>query len=188
MKYYIFQHNWKFNLLKQEEPLWAYSGKFLNFGGEVEDIPKVTLTFKSKKLPDSIPNVNNCLIFNKKLIEELVAIDRIQFFDIDIQDHAGTLISDEYRCLNILIEAKDVIDFENSKFIWSDIYEGQTEEDRYIMSVLDLRFDYSKINNEPFFAIKHIESLIAFREDLAENIIRKKYTGLEFYPAEGYGS
>lgn len=59
MQYYIFRHDWDWDLLKSEEPFEPYQGKPINLGKELEAFPKVALTFKSKKLPDAIPNVNN---------------------------------------------------------------------------------------------------------------------------------
>lgn len=189
MQYYIFQHDWELNLLKSEEPFEPYSGKPLNFGKELENFPKVTLSFKSNVLPDAIPNVNNYIIFNQNIIALLkeAGVDYIQYFDVDVANKAGEVTSDDYKCLNIL-KIVDAIDFENSKLKWTDLDEGETEEDRFILGVLELRLNYSNIGNLPLFRLKGLENLLVFREDVAQKIVNKRYTGLEFYPAEGYSS
>lgn len=190
MNYYIFKHDWDFDLLKSEEPFDPYSGKPINFGRELLDnFPKITLSFKSKQLPDSIPNFNGYIVFNQKIISELkeVGVDYIQYFDVDVENKAGEVVSDDYKCLNIL-KVVDAIDFENSNLKWFDLEEGETEEDRSILGVLDLRLNYSAINNLPLFRLKGLETLLVFREDIAQSIVNKEYEGLTFYPAEGYYS
>ena len=189
MKYYIFRHDWDLDLLKSEEPFSPYRGKPINFGKRLENFPKISLSFKSKQLPDSIPNVNNYIVFNQNIISLLrdAHVDSIQYFDVDVEDKVGEVVSENYKCLNIL-KVIDGIDFENSKLKWTDLSEGETEEDRFILGVLDLRLNYSKIDNEPLFRLKGLENLLIFREDLAQSIVNNKYTGLEFYPVEGYSS
>jgi|GEM_PF-2359443 len=189
MKYYIFRHDWDWDLLKSEEPFEPYSGKPINFGKKLETFPKVSLSFKSKLLPDSIPNVNNYIVFNQNIISLLKekGVDYIQYFDVDVENKEGKIVSDNYKCLNIL-KIVDAIDFENSKLKWSDLDEGETEEDRFILGVLDLRLDYSNIDNLPLFRLKGLENMLVFREDLAQIITDRRYTGLEFYQADGYYS
>lgn len=190
MNYYIFKHDWDFDLLKSEEPFDPYSGKPINFGRELLDnFPKITLSFKSKQLPDSIPNFNGYIVFNQKIISELkeAGVDYIQYFDVDVENKAGEVVSDDYKCLNIL-KVVDAIDFENSNLKWTDLEKGETEEDRSILGVLDLRLNYSAIDNLPLFRLKGLETFLVFREDVAENIVNKGYEGLAFYPAEGYYS
>ncbi len=188
MNYYILRHDWELNLLKSENPLWIYAGKPLNFGGQLGAFPKIRLKFGSNELPDSIPNVNGCIIFNQKIISILkeAGADYIQYFRVDVEDSDGTIVSDDYKCLNI-IKTIDAIDLENSKLDWSDVYGDQTQEDRYIMGIRDLRLDYSKVNNEPLFVLKRAEHPLVFREDVAQAIVNEHCTGLEFYPVEGYG-
>lgn len=189
MNYYIFRHDWELDLLKSEEPFDPYSGKPINLGGEFDSFPKITLSFNSKQLPDSIPNVNGYIVFNQQIITELkeAGADYIQYFDVDVENKAGAVVSDDYKCLNIL-KIVDAIDFENSNLKWTDLDEGETEEDRFILGVLDLRLNYAAIDNLPLFLLKGLETLLVFREDVAQNIVNKGYEGLAFYPAEGYYS
>lgn len=106
---------------------------------------------------------------------------------MDVANKAGEVTSDDYKCLNIL-KIVDAIDFEKSDLKWIDLEEGKTEEDRFILGVLDLRLHYTNVGDLPLFILKGLENLLVFREDIAQEIVNKRYTGLEFYPAEGYGS
>lgn len=189
MKYYIFRHDWNLDLLKNEDPFSPYRGKPINFGKILDNFSPINLSFKSKELPDSIPNVNNYIVFNQNIISLLIEadVDYIQYFDVNIENKEGEIVVDNYKCLNIL-KVIDAIDFENSKLKWTDLNEGETEEDRFILGVLDLRLNYSNINNLPLFRLKGLENLLIFREDLAQKITNKKCKGLEFYLAEGYSS
>jgi hypothetical protein len=187
MKYYIYKHDFDFDLLKSEDPFHPYIGAPITLGIKLEDFPKITLSLKSNQLPDAIPNFNSCIVFSQKIISLIkeAGADYIQYFDVDVKDKDGAVISDNYKCLNI-VKVVDAIDYENSKLTWSDIEEGETEQDRSIRDLLDLRLDYAKSNNELLFRLEHCESLLLFREDLARAIINKGCTGIAFYDAEGY--
>lgn len=187
MKYYIFKHNWDFDFLKNEDPFEPYVGAPITIGIKLEDFPKIRLSFKSKEIPDSIPNFNSCVVFNQNIIAVLkqAKVNHIQYFDVDVENMNGNIISDNYKCLNIL-KVIDAIDRNNSKLTWSDIEEGETEQDRFIRNISDLRLNYSNINDELLFRLEHCESLLFFREDLAQEIVNKGSTGLAFYNAEGY--
>lgn len=187
MKYYIFKHDWNFDLLKSEDPFDPYVGAPITLGIKLNDFPKIKLSFKSKQIPDSVPNFNNCIVFSQNIISliENTGIDYIQYFDVDVEDKNGEIIEGNYKCLNVL-KIVDAIDRNSSKLEWSDLETGETEEDRYVTSIIDLKLDYSNINNEVLFRLEHNESLLLFREDLAQAIVNKGYTGLEFFPAEGY--
>lgn len=84
------------------------------------------------------------------------------------------------------LKISDALDVENSILTWSDLEEGETEEDRFIINILDLRLRYQNIENELLFRLKGCENLLVFREDLAQAIVNKGCTGLVFYDAEGY--
>jgi len=185
MKYYIIQHDWELNLLENEDSFDPYVGEPINFGEEL-NFPKIKLKFNSENIPDSIPNINGYIIFNQRIISVFkeAGLDYIQYFDVDVEDDNGNVISNEYKCLNIL-KVIDAIDFENSKLSWSD---EETEKNRFIMGITDLRLKYPSINNELFFILKGGSNPLVLREDLAQAIVNKGCTGLEFYNAEGYSS
>ncbi|WP_426474650.1 imm11 family protein [Chryseobacterium balustinum] len=189
MKHYILQHDWKFRLLESEKPFEPYTYESLNHGKKLDNFPKVTLKFQSKDIPDCIPNINGYLVFNQNIISILKEnnIDFIQYFDVDMINTDDEVISNNYKCLNIL-KIIDAIDFENSILKWSDLEGGEIEEDRFIMDVLDLKLRHEKIKNELLFRLKGCENLLVFREDLAQEIVNKRCTGLEFYNAEAYSS
>lgn len=72
-----------------------------------------------------------------------------------------------------IVKVIDAIDRENSKLIWSDLKEGETEEDRFIKDISDLSLDSPNISNEFLFRLEHCESLLFFREDLAQAILNR---------------
>lgn len=187
MKYFILQHDWELKLLESEKPFSPYTGEPINFGKKLNNFPKITLKFNSKQIPDCIPNVNGYTIFNQKIISILKenCIDYIQYFDVDIINIDGKIFSNDYKCLNIL-KVIDAIDLENSKLTWSNLDGKETEDDRFVTDILDLRLNYKKINNELMFVLKRAGHPLVFREDLAQVIVNKGFSGLEFYNAEGY--
>lgn len=186
MKYYIFKEDWKFDFLENEDPFNPYTGKPINLGVKL-NLPKIHLKLKTNKIPDCIPNGNGYVIFNQNIISILknMSIDYVQYFDIDVQDANDKIISNNYKCLNIL-NVIDAIDIQNSELKWSELYEGEMEEDRYIRDILNLKLKYSIINDELLFRLKGCEHLLVFREDLAQQIVDKGCTGLAFYNADGY--
>ncbi len=187
MKYYILLHDWELRLLESESPFEPYTYESLNHGQKFDDFPKVTLKFKSKQIPDCIPNINGYIIFNQNIISILEEnrVDCIQYFGVDMLNIDNEVMSNDYKCLNIL-KISDALDVENSILTWSDLEEGETEEDRFIINILDLRLRYQNIENELLFRLKGCENLLVFREDLVQAIVNKGCTGLVFYDAEGY--
>jgi hypothetical protein len=182
MNYFILQHDWEYSCIRDEDVFEPYVGEPINFGVELK-ISKIQVVCTTNILPDCLPNLKQLVIFNQKIISKLDSggVDNIQYFDVDVLTADGTLISDDYKCLNVL-KIVDCIDHDRSKLIWSE----DDDWDRYIMDVRDLRLDYSKIKDNLLFRIEGCETLLVFREDLAKSILNNRCTGLAFYNAEGF--
>lgn len=184
MKYYILQYNWNLQFMKDEVELTPYAGKPMHLGRELPEFPTIKINCTLEKLPSVIPNVMGLPIFNSAVVEIIKSfgVNHIQYFDA-IVEHKG--IEYDYKILNIL-KRIDCIDLNRSIVSWSDVYEDEDEDDKFILDISDLQLNYEEIGNCELFRIEKYETLIAFREDLAQAIINAKCTGLEFFEADGY--
>jgi hypothetical protein len=178
IKYYIFNNDWDYECSNEEIVPNIYNETPLDFGLKINESPPIDLVTSIQKIPNSIPNHHQFLCFDSKIrnVIEKFNNHNFQYIDVNIYDHQKQLIRSDYKILNIL-KVIDAIDKENSKLVLDD-------ED--IIDIPDLRLNYNKVNNAEIFRLYGYKTLVLIREDIAQEIINTRCTGLKFYQAEGF--
>lgn len=178
MLYYVFQNNWSFECLKDEVIPPEYDETSLDFGLELNTLPKITLISSKKTLPNSIPNHQQFLFFDSKLLKIIKGfeVDYLQEFEIELSYGDELLREPVYKTVNIK-KVIDAIDRDKSDLV----LDSDGEIDFLNELVLKENFDFA-----PIFRLDGLEVLTLFREDLAQEIVNQGCTGLEFYPANGF--
>lgn len=189
MKYYILNLDFEFECIEDTNAFIPFDGLSLSFGEEVEVNETIKLLSEVDDLPNCIPVSNTFLVFNNELVSliESFGVDYLQCFPVEVFNKEGRLLSDQYKIVNIK-KVKDVIDVENSGLEMSSDYDDfdPEEEEDAIVGIESLKLDKSKTEDELIFRVKGCEVLIVVREDLAQDIVDKRLTGIEFYPADSY--
>ena len=184
MKYYVLEFDDDFNCLVDERVPSEFDGISMNLGTLFETLPLITLMSDSTDLPDCIPNHRRYIFFNSKILKilEQFGFNHFQKFDLMIEDTNGIKINSGHKLVNIT-KVISCIDRANSTL---QIDEDEEDEDLNIIGIRLLKLDEHKIENSLIFRLGGFETLLLFREDIAQAIVNAKITGLQFINAEGY--
>ena len=181
MKYYVLEFDDEFNCLVDEQIPSEFDGISMNLGTPFNHLPLITLISENITLPDCIPNHRRYLFFNSKILNimEEFEFNNFQKFDLIIEDINGIKISSSHKLINIT-EVVSCIDRNNS------ILQIDDDEDLNIINIRSLKLDQNKVGNNLIFRLGGFETLLLFREDIAQAIVNNKCKGLQFVDAEGY--
>jgi len=184
MKYYVLEFDDNFSSPLIENIPFEYEGISLNLGTKFDELQKISLIVKNDNLPNCIPNNRRYLYFDEILINVLIEFNfnKYQLFDVEVRTTTGVNLNTKYKLVNIL-NIVNCIDRQNSIL---EIDEDEDDDDLNIVDIKSLKLDYSKINDEIIFRLQGFETLLIFREDIAQAIVNKHIRGVQFINAEGY--
>jgi hypothetical protein len=133
-------------------------------------------------LADAIDNHDNYLLVSPALQAFLEAEGgaRAEYLPTQILNHKGRVASDEYVVVNVL-DVVDAIDLDRSDVKWNNIDPDKITRFRTLV------LDEERIPaDRRMLRLKHFPNRLLVREDLAEAIRDRGFTGVSFVPTEGF--
>jgi hypothetical protein len=184
MKYYALEFDDNFNCLIDEQIPSEFDGISMNLGTRFNRLPLITLVSDKPTLPDCIPNHRRYLFFNLKILNilEQFEFNNFQKFDLIIKDINGLRINSIHKLINIT-KVVSCIDRDHSIL---QIDEDEEDDDLNIVDIKSLKLDQNKTENSLIFRLGGFETLLLFREDIAQAIVNARCTGIQFFDSEGY--
>jgi len=180
MKYYVLEFDDVCDPEVEATIPIEYEGVSLNLGMKLNDLPSISLKIKGDFIPDCIPNHRRYIYFSQRLLNIIVSSGFTSYEAFDIAINRS--FEHGYKLINFL-EIVDCIDRSNSELV---IDEEEEDEDMNIRDIAKLVLDETMINGQLIFRLGGFETLLLFREDLAQEIVNAKCTGLHFIDAKGY--
>ena len=139
---------------------------------------------KGDKLSDSIPNYSTKMVISAKLksILEEKSDAQFEYFPVRLRNKKNKLIEEPYFMANLL-DTVERVNMNKSKFVMDALVKDQVDWFTH------LYLDKKKIpHDKKIFRPKVKKNLILVREDLAQDILRAKCTGMLFRYLDDYGS
>ena len=133
-------------------------------------------------LVDSLRNTSQLLVGSKVLKEflECRPLSKVEYLPVTIFDIKGRPIREEYYIIHP-IDPVDCLDIENCGVTWSEILDDIVDE------VERLIIDEKKIDiNRELFRPKYYSDIVLVNRELAEEIDKKRFTGIRWLELENY--
>lgn len=134
------------------------------------------------KLSDALDNRNFIIVASPELVKFFKdhELKSVEYLPVTVYNHKKQVASAEYSIVN-QVGTQNCIDLEQSKIKWNKINPEQ------ISSVKRLIIDEAKVDpNIHLFRAKHLTSAIFIKRELAEEIERTGFTGIEFIEINSY--